>query len=99
MMVVPVLMTSCQVSEKPKSGPVAAHTRTTTTASTNANGEPMPCEVALANRRNKPWIFTTDRAARIGSLVELGFERSRRIGSDRREGHRLVDGRLTRRLR
>ena len=31
-MVVPVLITSCQVSEKWKSGPVAAHTRTTAIA-------------------------------------------------------------------
>ena len=30
MIVVPVLMTSCQVSEKPKNGPVTAHTTTIT---------------------------------------------------------------------
>ena len=35
-MVVPVLMTSCQVSENPKTGPVAAHTMMTATAMANA---------------------------------------------------------------
>ena len=39
-MVVPVLITSCQVSEKPKSGPVAAQTRTTMTAVTKAQERP-----------------------------------------------------------
>ena len=39
-MVVPVLMTSCQVWEKPKIGPVTAHARTSRQASPNANGLP-----------------------------------------------------------
>ena len=40
MMVVPVLMTSCQVSEKPKSGPVSAHTATANTASAKTHARP-----------------------------------------------------------
>ena len=35
-MVVPVLMTSCQESEKWNTGPVIAQTRTTPSAATNA---------------------------------------------------------------
>src|SRR6478735_12356369 len=52
MMVVPVLMTSCQVSEKSKTGPVPAHTATSTTASTNVAGLPAHSEVLLAKRVN-----------------------------------------------
>ena len=39
-MVVVVLMTSCHVSEKPKSGPVTAHRTSSEAAATRANGEP-----------------------------------------------------------
>ena len=53
MMVVPVLMTSCQVSEKSKTGPVPAHTATSTTASTNVAGLPAHSEVLLAKRVNR----------------------------------------------
>ena len=40
MMVVDVLMTSCQVSLKPKSGPLIAQTMTAASASRNAVGRP-----------------------------------------------------------
>ena len=40
-MVVPVLMTSCHVSEKPKSGPVAAQTRMTPRAVAKAHEPPV----------------------------------------------------------
>ncbi len=40
-MVVPVLITSCQVSEKPKNGPDTAQTRTTPSASPNALALPV----------------------------------------------------------
>ncbi len=43
--VVPVLITSCQVSEKPNSGPVAAQTTTTSAAVRNAQGDPTALEV------------------------------------------------------
>ena len=39
--VVPVLMTNCHVSLKPKSGPVNAHTTTTSPASMNVWGRPV----------------------------------------------------------
>src|SRR3989442_1054262 len=46
--VVPVLITSCQVSEKPKIGPVTSHTRMTSTATVNAQAEPMVSETFVA---------------------------------------------------
>jgi hypothetical protein len=41
MMVVPVLITSCQVSLKAKKGPVMAHTRMIKTAIMNVAGLPV----------------------------------------------------------
>src|SRR4051812_22726851 len=51
-MVVPVLMMSCQVSEKWKAGPVIAHTTMIAIAPTNAHGEPTICEVRAAKLEN-----------------------------------------------
>ena len=48
-MVVPVLMTSCQVSENPKNGPVSPHTATVPSASRKAQTEPTAAEVTRAN--------------------------------------------------
>jgi hypothetical protein len=53
-MVVPVLITSCHVSENPKSGPVTAHTTMTRKAMPKAIGLPVAREVALA-MREKNW--------------------------------------------
>ena len=50
MMVVPVLITSCQVSEKPKSGPVTAQTSTTATAAMKAQDRPAWQEAHWAAR-------------------------------------------------
>jgi hypothetical protein len=47
-MVVPVLMTSCHVSEKPKSGPLTAHMITTLTARMKVDARPAAREVRLA---------------------------------------------------
>ena len=52
-MVVPVLITSCQVSLKPNSGPVTIHASTTSSASTKLNGLPAKREAALAKRVNQ----------------------------------------------
>src|ERR1043166_8506720 len=62
MMVVPVLMMSCQVSLKPKSGPVIAQSAITATAAVNAIGRPVTFAVALAKRVNQ----VLDRVGRIG---------------------------------
>jgi hypothetical protein len=48
--VVPVLMTSCHVSLKPKKGPEMAHNIRTAVASENAPGRPAARDVHLANR-------------------------------------------------
>jgi hypothetical protein len=51
-MVVPVLMTSCQVSLNPNNGPVTAHTTITNVASMNVDGRPAARAVHLAKREN-----------------------------------------------
>ena len=48
-MVVPVLITSCHVSEKPKSGPLTAHTMTMPAAIMNVEARPAASEVLLAS--------------------------------------------------
>src|SRR5687768_6932552 len=50
--VVPVLITSCQVSEKPKSGPVTAQTSTTPRARPKANGVPLSTDTRWASFLN-----------------------------------------------
>jgi hypothetical protein len=47
-MVVPVLMTSCQVSEKWNTGPVSPHTRMMAQARTNTQGRPASRDVIWA---------------------------------------------------
>jgi len=61
MIVVPVLTTSCQVSLKPKSGPVIAHATRIATAAANATGRPAIFAVPLAKRVNQ----VRDRLGRI----------------------------------
>ena len=53
MIVVPVLMTSCQVSLKPKIGPVIAHRTTMAAARANVDRRPESCAVFFANRVNQ----------------------------------------------
>jgi len=48
--VVPVLMTSCQVSDQPKSGPETAQSRTTAIASTKVDERPTCRSTQRANR-------------------------------------------------
>src|SRR5262245_11329742 len=54
--VVPVLMTSCQVSEKPKRGPVAAQIRTMPRARKNVQAEPTTSDVTCANLRKNSFM-------------------------------------------
>lgn len=54
MTVVPVLMTSCQVSEYPKIGPVIIQIRMVRKANRNAVDEPVTCVAFEANRSNGP---------------------------------------------
>src|SRR5690349_19247773 len=53
---VPVLITSCHVSEKRKTGPVAHHTTMTATATKNDQAEPTTSDVRDANLRNRSFM-------------------------------------------
>ncbi len=55
--VVPVLITSCQVSLNPKMGPVTPHTSTTPTAAAKALGRPAAREDQRAKRVNQVAFF------------------------------------------
>ena len=65
--VVPVLMTSCHVSEKPNSGPDASQIKTVASASVNAAVPPAYC-VALWEIFSRPFTFS-----RFGTLHYLQF--------------------------
>jgi hypothetical protein len=52
MMVVPVLMTNCHVSENPNNGPVTAQIMIVNEARTNVVARPAACEVRLATLPN-----------------------------------------------
>lgn len=54
MMDVAVLMTNCQVEEKPNSGPDIAQTMTSPKASEKVGGRPDHFESADVKRENKP---------------------------------------------
>jgi hypothetical protein len=51
-MVVPVLITSCQVSEKLKNGAVTAHTTIIPSAKANTQARPASRDVTLASSEN-----------------------------------------------
>ena len=51
-MVVPVLMTSCQVSEKLNTGPVRAQTTMISAAPRNTDALPVQVDILLATLRN-----------------------------------------------
>ncbi len=56
-MVVPVLMTSCQVSLKSNSGPVTIQARITIAARAKVSGRPVIREVHFAKRVNQVFGF------------------------------------------
>src|SRR5882724_1315020 len=57
MIVVPVLITSCQVSLKRNAGPKTAHAMTISVASTKVPGRPVVRAAAFANRINRERDF------------------------------------------
>src|SRR5262245_17096809 len=72
MIVVPVLMTSCQVSLNPNTGPVTAHTRTMVTATPNATGRPVQRAPCLAKRPNQLSLSAMESSVPgTGSLISL----------------------------
>src|ERR1044071_3532313 len=64
-MVVPVLMTSCQVSEKWKIGPLTSQMTMTATAMMNAAVEPV-FRVAAAAKRSKPLALRAEGGGASG---------------------------------
>ena len=69
MIVVPVLMTSCQVSEKLKSGPVTNQTATTATAPAKAQLLPAYFVAFSASRSSDLWIRAAMQGRRRGRIV------------------------------
>ena len=63
MMVVPVLMTNCQVSLKPKSGRLISYTLMMPTVSVKIGGRPHNCAVVLAKREYQA-VFCKERLSR-----------------------------------
>ena len=91
MMVVPVLMTSCQVLLKWKIGPVTAQRITTPSAARNACGRPVARAVALEQVVKKLLVVFIGLIGRI--LSELGLYPLSKVrieqgsdGSARRDG-------------
>ena len=74
MTVVPVLITSCQVSLKPNSGPVATHASTTPSASAKHNGRPVKREAAFAVRVNQPSLRMETPSRRCRAAVRAMHE-------------------------
>jgi hypothetical protein len=73
-MVVPVLMTSCQVSEKWKTGPVTAQTRMIRVAPAKAHVEPSQPEAEAANLPNQSFVvraFTSNGISFIFASEEI----------------------------
>jgi hypothetical protein len=63
--VVPVLMTSCQVSDQPKSGPETVQSRTTAIASTKVDERPTCRSTQRANRAKSGVALVS--ASKVGS--------------------------------
>ena len=64
--VVPVLMTSCQVSEKPNSGPVKAQAMTTASATPKAHDVPTH-SVRAREKRSSARPIAGRRGARVSA--------------------------------
>jgi hypothetical protein len=90
------LITSCQVSEKPNSGPVIAQTATTDTAVMKATGCPVAWAVALAKREKGDGGYGRAMQSSVepnpsimndaGTVIAVAEESDRRI-SDGNLGH------------
>src|SRR5262245_48077274 len=64
-MVVPVLMTSCQVSLKPNNGPKTAHATIVNTAMPKPSGCPATCDVHFAKREKGELRYTMVRPPQL----------------------------------
>jgi len=68
--VVPVLIISCHVSLKPKTGPVTAHKSSAPSAIANATGCPAAREVHFANRVKKEVDFMAIQNRNLNKISE-----------------------------
>jgi hypothetical protein len=102
MTVVAVLMTSCQVSLKPKTGPTTAHASIVATAITNVTGLPAAREVAEAKRANLDLDANAAMRLTPMSLKEFSGDGDWRTGrgfSSARTGPSQMSCRMVRRRR
>ena len=83
-MVVPVLMTSCQVSENANKGPLIAQIATAATAMKKAAGVPMAAAVVSHQRRKCSRMFAdVDCADGRGCVRSAQLSRLRSVRPDR----------------
>src|SRR4051812_47062689 len=73
MIVVPVLMTSCHVSEKPKNGPLTAQTITMAQQAMKVGGRPAKCETVLAILVNSFSIIHILNRSKRDELTKAAF--------------------------
>src|SRR3954469_20778482 len=85
-MVVPVLMTSCHVSEKPKNGPEIAQTTTVPRARAKTQALPTSREPTFAISANNllgtPGCFLAVRAPEVGAGEPFFLSKVLGMGSD-----------------
>src|SRR6188474_3534990 len=74
MIVVPVLITSCHVSLKPKIGPVTSQTTMMATANVNTRGRPQKWAAAFANPEYQAVVRICPHHRAVGGFV-AGSER------------------------
>src|SRR5271156_2723853 len=89
-MVVPVLMTSCHVSEKRKSGPVIPQTTMIMAAAANAHLEPSQPEARAANLPNQSFVVRTFTSIGMLLMNSLGGRDSLGIKKKPRESAGLT---------
>jgi hypothetical protein len=72
MIVVPVLMTSCQVSENPKTGPLTPQTMTMAQARMNVTGFPAACAMPEENWVKSCVVLLGDKENLAGKPLPSG---------------------------
>lgn len=87
MIVVPVLITSCQVSLNPNSGSVTAHAATTETAIMNVNGLPVILAVNFTKRENQDFDL-------VGLMAHPNFQSSQSISHAGAIGRQFTRARI-----
>ncbi|MDT4856839.1 hypothetical protein FQZ97_912420 [compost metagenome] len=78
-MVVPVLITSCHVSEKPKNGPATAQATTTTTQTRKAAGLPVQRATVLAKESKSRSMRVSSSRGDAAATVRVGASADARL--------------------